>query len=279
MPYIHIKDKKSGSIDLFYEDYGAGRPIVLIHGWPLSHRAWEPQIEHLVQAGYRVIAYDRRGFGHSSKPFTGYDYNTLAADLHSVIEQLGLEKAVIAGFSMGGGEVARYIGNYGTAKLAGAMLISSVTPYMQHAESNPDGVDPAIFEGMRANVDTDRFAFITAWAKYFTSYDTNKDSISDAFLQYLWHLSLAASPVAMKGCITAFGETDFREDLAKFDIPTLVVHGDDDKICPLDVCAERTSALIPQVQLEILADAPHGLNVTHKKELNNVMCEFLADLD
>ncbi len=278
MSIIAVKTVEDKSINLFYEDYGSGRPVILIHGWPLTHRAWEPQMEALVSAGYRVIAYDRRGFGQSDKPWSGYDYDTLAADLKGLIEALDLNDAVIAGFSMGGGEVARYLGQYSAHRLSAAMLISAVTPYMLKTDDNPQGVPMKIFDDMRKNVKQDRFAFIAKWQKDFTNYSKNKDTVSEAFLDYLWQQTLAASPKAMHDCITSFGETDFRDDVKKIELPLLIVHGEDDQICPIEVCGERTAKLAPHAQFKIIKKAPHGLNITHKDQLNTEMLTFLNSL-
>ena len=274
MPHITI-DTKNEAINLHVQDVGQGDPIILIHGWPLSHQAWEPQMEALVNAGNRVITYCRRGFGHSDKPWSGYDYDTLSADLAGIINALKLEKVTLAGFSMGGGEVARYVGNYGTAKLKSIMLISSVTPFMAQADDNPDGVERSVFENMKKAIEKDRFAFIGAWRNNFINADKNKDTISQEFLDFLLYQSFQALPKAMKECVDAFGYTDFREDLKKCDVPALVIHGKADRICPAEICAEKAVTFLPQAQLELLDGAPHGLNVTHKKHMNDLMVAFL----
>ena len=278
MPHISIATADTDNLSLYYEDYGAGQPIILIHGWPLTHRAWEPQFGALVSAGYRVIAYDRRGFGASDKPWEGYDYGTLTADLHGLITALHLEKPIIAGFSMGGGEVARYIGTYGTDNLKAAMLISAVTPYMEQTEDNPNGAPAEIFDGMRNAVINDRYAFIAEWRKNFMNYGDNKETVSQELIDFLWQLSLPALPKAMHDCITAFGSTDFRDDLKKATLPVLLVHGDSDNICPAEICADRAAELLPDATYEKLKDAPHGLNITHRDELNNLMIDFIQKL-
>ena len=275
MPMIQVPTAHHATINLYYEDYGSGQPIVLIHGWPLTHRAWEGQVQHLVESGYRVISYDRRGFGQSDKPWEGYDYDTLSADLKGLIDTLELEDAIIAGFSMGGGEVARYFGQFGAHKVSSAMLISAATPFMLKTDDNPNGVDMSVLDGMRENVMNDRFAFIASWREAFMSYENNKGTISQEFLDFLWNQTLPALPKAMHDCITAFGETDFREDLSKIDVPVLVVHGTDDQICTAEACAQESMKHLKHGKLELIDRAPHGLNVTHKDELNELMTGFL----
>ncbi len=273
MPYINLKDDKKSK--LYYEDYSYGDPIILIHGWPLTHKAWEPQVEALVEAGYRVISYDRKGFGQSCKPWEGYDYDSLASDLKCLIDKLELKNVTLAGFSMGGGEVARYIGKYGTDNISKAVLISAVTPFMLNTDDNPEGLDKEVFDDMKDGVRNDRFEFISNWQKDFMSYKDNKDKVSEEFLDFLFHQTLFATPKAMIDCIESFATTDFREDLKKFDIPTLVIHGGSDQICPSEICGKRVSEFAPQVDLKIIDDAPHGLNITHTKIVNKELVNFL----
>lgn len=279
MPQIAVPSintaSNSDTITLSYQDYGSGDPIILIHGWPLHHAAWEAQFAALVEAGHRVIAYDRRGFGASEKTWNGYDYDTLATDLKGLIDTLGLSNVTIAGFSMGGGEVARYIGKFGTDKLKSAMLISAVTPFMQKTDDNPDGLEASVFTGMQEGVTKDRFAFVADWRETFMSYDNNKENVSQQVLDFLWLMTTFASPKAMLDCISAFGTTDFRDDLKKFDIPTLIIHGRDDQICPIELCGDKAAKLVGNARYEALDGAPHGLNITHQNELNNIMTDFL----
>lgn len=275
MPMIQVPSAHHSTINLYYEDYGSGQPIVLIHGWPLTHRAWEGQVQHLVESGYRVISYDRRGFGQSDKPWDGYDYDTLSADLKGLLDTLELEDAIIAGFSMGGGEVARYLGQFGAHRVSSAMLISAVTPFMLKTDDNPNGIEKSELDGFRNSVTHDRHALIGGWREAFIDYANNKDKVSPEFLDFLSHQAAAALPKAMHDCIIAFGETDFREDLQKIDIPVLVVHGKADQICPAAICAEATMEHLKHGQLELIEGAPHGLNVTHKQELNQLMTGFL----
>jgi non-heme chloroperoxidase len=274
MPHIDVTHHHS-TITLHVQDYGQGKPIILIHGWPLSHQAWEGQIMPLVEAGNRVITYCRRGFGHSDKPYTGYDYDTLAADLRGIIDALSLRDITLAGFSMGGGEVARYIKNYGTASLKSIMLIASVTPYMAKADDNPHGIEPSVLEGMKQAVLQNRFALIAEWRKHFMNADEHPEIATTELLDFLQYMTYPALPKAMIECINAFGYTDFRQDLLSCDVPALIVHGTSDRICPASICAEATAKLLPHAQLELLEGAPHGLNITHKNQLNQLMIGFL----
>lgn len=267
--------EKSKAIKLAYSDYGSGQPVILIHGWPLNKTMWEYQIEELVDAGYRVISYDRRGFGESSKPWDGYDYDTLAKDLNDLVETLKLENVVLVGFSMGGGEVARYIGNYGTSNVDKAVLVSAVTPYMLKTDDN-DAVEASVFEDMKKGISKDRAQFFKDFGKNFFNYDSLKnDRISDSMLELTWNLAMQGSRKATLDCVDSFGRTDFREDCRKFDIPTLIVHGDEDQIVPIDVSAKKAKELISNSKLEVIEDAPHGLMVTHHKKLNSVLIDFL----
>lgn len=267
--------EKSKAIKLAYSDYGSGQPIILIHGWPLNRVMWEYQVETLVDSGYRVISYDRRGFGESSKPWEGYDYDSLAIDLKDIIEALKLENIILVGFSMGGGEVARFIGNYGTSSIAKAVLVSSVTPFMLKTENN-DAVDASVFEGMKKGISEDRPQFFKDFGKNFYNYDSFKgERISEAMLQLTWNLALQGSRKATLDCIDSFGKTDFRDDCKNFDIPTLIVHGDGDQIVPLEVSAKKAKALISNSKLEVIKGAPHGLMVTHHKEFNSILLDFL----
>ncbi|MBZ9652999.1 alpha/beta fold hydrolase [Psychroflexus montanilacus] len=267
--------EKSKAIKLAYNDYGDGQPIILIHGWPLNRLMWEYQVDALVSAGYRVISYDRRGFGESSKPWSGYDYDTLAKDLKDLIETLKLEDVILVGFSMGGGEVARFIGNYGTSSVDKAVLISAVTPFMLTTEDN-EAVDVSVFKGMKDGISKDRPQFFKDFGKNFYNYDEFKgDKISNAFLDFTWNLAMQGSKKATLDCVDSFGKTDFREDCKKFDIPTLIVHGDADQIVPIDASAKKAVELIPNAELEIIKNAPHGLMVTHSEELNTSLLDFI----
>ncbi len=274
MPLITASTAPTTS--LYYLDIGEGQPVVLIHGWPLSHRMWESQINALVDAGYRCIAYDRRGFGESGRPSGGYDYDTFAADLHDLITHLDLKDLVLAGFSMGGGEVARYIGRYGTTRVAKAMLLGAVPPFLLKTSDNPDGAPQEAFDGMMAGVKQDRLGFLDAFLQNFFNTDVTYPDVSADLVPYTKSIAWIASPVGTAQCIAAFGTTDFRADLAKFDVPTLVVHGSADRIVPIDISGKKSAAMIADSRLEILDGAPHGFAATHSDALNQLMLEFLA---
>ena len=269
--------EKGSSVQLAYNDYGNGQPIILIHGWPLNFAMWEQQIAHLVDAGFRAITYDRRGFGESSKPWNGYTYNDLAIDLNDLIEGLELNNIILAGFSMGGGEVARYIGKYGTKRLSKAILISSVVPFMMKTEDNPDAVDASVFDGMKEGISKDRTGFFEEFGKNFVNLTKNEERVSQAQVNYNWYVACSASKKATLDCVDAFGKTDFRADCEKFDIPTLVVHGDDDEIVPIDVSGKKAAGIIKDAKFEIIKDAPHGLTFTHYKELNKILIDFIQN--
>jgi len=274
MPIVHATTAPATT--LHYVDVGSGQPIVLIHGWPLSHRMWESQINALVAAGYRCIAYDRRGFGDSGQPSGGYDYDTFAADLNDLMTELDLHDAVIAGFSMGGGEVARYIGRYGTSRIAKAMLLGAVPPFLLQTADNPDGAPQSLFDGMLAGVTKDRLAFLDAFFPNFYNSDANYPGVSGDLIPFSKWVAWGASPIGTQQCITAFGTTDFRADLAKFDKPTLIVHGSADRIVPIDISAKKSAPLIAGSRLEIIDGAPHGFAATHAETLNALMLDFLA---
>lgn len=276
MSYLKTSSTENGeAITLFYHDYGTGDPIILIHGWPLSHQMWEYQIEPLINAGHRVIAYDRRGFGKSDKPWSGYDYDTLAKDLNDLITVLDLSNVTIIGFSMGGGEVSRYIGTYGTSKLKKAALISSVAAFMLKTDDNPDGVPEKTFEEFKTAVHKDRLDFLKDFGDKFVNYKENKKNISESQVHFNWNIASHASPKATLDCIDSFGKTNFRADLKKFDIPTLIVHGDADQVVPIKPSAKQAVSLVKGSKLEIIKDAPHGLIFTHTEELNKLLLDFL----
>jgi len=276
MSFIETTSKEKGrNIKLFYEDYGEGKPVILIHGWPLSHRMWEYQVNAIVDAGFRCISYDRRGFGESDKPWTNYDYDSLAKDLNDIITNLSLSEVTIVGFSMGGGEVARYIGKYGTSKLSKAALISAVPPFMLKTDDNPDGLEKEVFEGFKEEIRKDRPAFLKGFGKQFVNFDKVGDRISQEMADYYWSIACKASPNATLECIDSFGLTDFRKDLEKFDIPTLVVHGDADQIVPIEISGKKSADMISNSEYHVIEEAPHGLVLTHTAEFNKILIDFL----
>ncbi|KEZ76121.1 alpha/beta fold hydrolase [Salinisphaera hydrothermalis] len=276
MGYIQVGTENTAPIELYYEDVGAGRPVVLIHGWPLSGRSWENQVRPLVEAGYRVITYDRRGFGKSSQPWSGYDYDTFAADLNTLMEKLDLHDATLVGFSMGGGEVARYLGTYGTSRIAGAVFAAAVPPYLYKTDDNPEGgLDDATIEQFEAGVTGDRLAFMEDFSSNFFSTEAGGLLVSEAARIYHRNLAWGASAKGTLDCIAAFGRTDFRADLQRIDVPTLVIHGDADAIVPLEVSGKRTAESIPDASLVVIQGGPHGINATHAEEFNQALIEFL----
>lgn len=275
MPFITNKRAKE-QVDIFYEDYGSGQPVILIHGWPLSRKSWEQQVWKIVEEGYRCISYDRRGFGTSSSPWDAYDYSALASDLHAIIEELNLEEAVIVGFSMGGGEVVRYLTDYGSGKIAKAVLISSIIPLVKQKSDNPDGVPEKELDGIIDALQNDRVGFLKEFSKGFYNYDDNKgDKVSEAQLDYDFTIASFASPRATIQTALAWMHTDFRPELKNVDVPTLIVHGDADATVPIETSAKQAAAGIKDNTFEIIKGAPHGLNITHADELNTILMSFL----
>jgi non-heme chloroperoxidase len=276
MPYVNVGKENSANIELYYEDHGSGKPIVLIHGYPLSGASWERQLPILLDAGYRVVTYDRRGFGKSSQPTTGYNYNTFAEDLHKIIAKLKLNDVTLAGFSMGGGEVARYIGKYGSKGIAKTVIISGVPPFLLKTSDNPEGVDASVFEGIEKAVAVDRYAFFTEFFKNF--YNTDQllgKGVSEQVVQASWNLAASTSATASLACVPTWHE-DFRKDLAKIDVPTLVLHGDADRILPIAAAGERTAKLIKGAEYVVVKDGPHCITWTHADEVNAELMKFLG---
>ncbi|MCC7052763.1 MAG: alpha/beta hydrolase [Gemmatimonadaceae bacterium] len=270
----HITTHSTPPVQLYFEDHGAGQPVILIHGWPLSQRMWEGQVIALVAAGFRVIAYDRRGFGESDRPATGYDYDTFANDLHDVIRTLDLKDVILAGFSMGGGEVARYLGTYGSDRIAKAMFISAVPPFLLRTPDNPSGSDLSVFEGMMAGVRADRVAFLANFFPAFFNHEPGMADFPTDAIEFAKWIAYAASPIGTHECIRAFGTTDFRADLAKITIPVLVLHGSADRIVPFEASGKLTAAAIPGSKVVLLHDAPHGMTATHGPQVSAAMVEF-----
>ncbi len=275
MPYIKVGQENSGSIELYYEDHGSGRPVVLIHGYPLSGRAWDKQVPVLLDAGHRVITYDRRGFGRSSQPTSGYDYDTFAADLNTLLDHLELRDAVLVGHSMGTGEVTRYLGRYGSARVAKAVLVSPIPPYLPQAPDNPDGVPASVFDGFTQAARADTPAWMKAFLDNFYNLDVLGGTlVSDQAYQASWNLAAGASATAAVACIQTW-TTDFRADLPNIDVPTLVVHGDADQVLPLDKTAKRLPGLIKDLQLVVVEGGPHAIAWTHADQVNTALLDFL----
>lgn len=271
MPTIESSDGAT----LHVKDIGSGHPVVLIHGWPLTGDMWEYQTVALVDAGFRVVTYDRRGFGQSAHPARGYDYDTFADDLAAVIDGCGLESAALVGFSMGGGEIARYLSRHGAAKVSKAALISSVAPYLLKTDDNPDGVPREALEDMKANVVKDRFAFLQTFAKQFYGVGLVSHPVSQGVLDWTFVLAVMASPLATRACIDAFGTTDFRPDLAAFTVPTLIVHGTSDATVPIDPTGRAAARGIPHAKFIEYDGEPHGLFATAPDRLNADLIAFL----
>jgi len=275
MPYVTVGKENGTNIDIYYEDHGSGKPIILIHGYPLSGASWEKQMPVLLNAGYRVITYDRRGFGKSSQPTAGYNYDTFAADLREVITQLKLQDVTLVGFSMGGGEIARYFGKYGSKGVSKAVFISSVPPFLLKTADNPEGVDGSVFEGIKKAVAADRYAFFTEFFKNF--YNTDQylgKRVSDDVVRASWNIAAGASATASLACVPTWLE-DFRENLKRVDLPTLVIHGDDDRIVPLAAAGQRTAKLVKGAQLVVIKGGPHCITWTHADKVNAPLLAFI----
>ncbi|MFJ1768509.1 alpha/beta fold hydrolase [Amycolatopsis sp. NPDC088138] len=276
MPRVTVGHENSASIELYYEDHGAGKPVVLIHGWPLSGRSWEAQVPALVEAGYRVITYDRRGFGRSSQPWGGYDYDTFAADLETLLTHLDLREVTLVGFSMGGGEVVRHIAAHGTGRVAKAVLAAAVPPYLYQSDDNPDGgLDDATIGQFEAGVRGDRLAFLKQFTTDFFSAN-GKLLVSEEQRAYAQEIAAFASPKGTLDCIAAFGRTDFRADVAKISVPTLVIHGDADAIVPFEVSGKRSAESLGNSELVVIKGGPHAINASHVREFNEALLAFLA---
>ncbi len=276
MATITVGQENGTDIQIYYEDHGNGQPVMLIHGYPLNGRSWEKQERVLLQAGYRVITYDRRGFGNSSQPTIGYDYDTFAADLKALLDHLALPDVVLVGFSMGTGEVTRYLGTYGSKGISKAVLMGAIPPYLLKTGLNPDGVDGSVFEGIKEAVVTDRPAYFKNFLDNFYNVDVlGGTRISDQAWQNSFNVAVAASAYAAYACVDTW-LTDFRDDLPKFDIPTLLIHGDADRILPYESTAARLPALIKDLEVVTVQGGPHNIAWTHPDVVNPALLEFLA---
>ena len=277
MPFIEIPSAdRQLPIELFYEDWGQGAPVVLIHGWPLDHQMWEYQSVYLASRGLRVIAYDRRGFGQSSKPWTGYDYDTLADDLKALLDALELQDVPLVGFSMGGGEVARYMSRHGGERVGKVAFVAAVTPYLLKTDDNPEGVDATTFQQILDGLNKDRADFLNSFGKTFYGSAALGIGVAVSAAQAQWTLQMAmpASPKATLDCVNAFAATDFRQDLAAVHVPTLVIHGDSDQTVPIAASGERTAQMLPHAQYIVYQGAPHGLHLLNKDRLNEDLLAF-----
>jgi len=275
MPTVIVGRENSGDIKIHYEDHGVGQPVVLIHGYPLSGRAWDKQVPALLEAGYRVITYDRRGFGVSSQPVTGYDYDTFAADLAALLEHLDLHDAVLVGHSMGTGEVTRYLSSYGSARAAKGVLVSPIPPFLLHTPDNPDGVPQGLFDGFVQAAQADTPAWMKGFLDNFYNADTLRGTlVSDQAWQASWNLAVTVSATAAVACIGTWA-TDFRADLPKIDVPVLVIQGDADQVLPLDRTGQRLPGLIHDAKLIVIEGGPHAIPWTHAAEINVALLDFL----
>src|SRR5437660_7331385 len=277
MPYATVGKENSGNIDLYYEDHGSGKPVVLIHGYPLSGASWEKQTVALLAAGHRVITYDRRGVGKSSQPTSGYNYDTFAEDLHKLVTQLELRDFALAGFSMGGGEVARYFGKYGSTGVSKAVFVSAVPPFLLKTPENPEGVDGTVSDGIQKAVVADRYAFFTEFFKNFYNTDLLLGKrVSEQAVQASWNVAVGSSATASLACVPTWHE-DFRKDLTRVDVSTLVIHGDADRILPISASGLRTAKLIKGARLSVVKDGPHCITWTHAEEVNRELVNFLGE--
>ncbi len=276
MKFIKSKDAASGeAVKLAYFDYGHGKPVVLIHGWPLCKEQWEYQLDALVGAGLRVIGYDRRGFGKSDMPWSGYDYDTMTADLKAVLDELDLHDVTLVGFSMGGGEVARYFARYGGERVSKAVLISSIVPFLAQTDDNPDGVPQDKLQQMGEQAKEDRIGFLDTFGKQFFGVNLVNHPVSTPLLEYYRMLASMASPKATMDCMKAFAYTDFRSDATMISVPTLIIHGDSDKTVPIETSGKHAAELIPNNQYVVYEGAPHGLFYTERERLNQDLISFI----
>jgi non-heme chloroperoxidase len=276
MPHIKVGQENSGAVDLYFEDHGSGRPVVLIHGYPLSGRAWDRQVPVLLADGFRVITYDRRGFGKSSHPATGYDYDTFAADLRALVTTLDLYDVTLVGHSMGTGEVTRYVGRFGSERIASGVLVSPLPPFLLQTADNPDGVPKSVFDGFIQAARQDTPAWMKGFLDTFYNVDKLRGSlVSDQAYQASWNLAATASAIAAVACISTW-ETDFRADLADIDVPMLAIHGTDDDVLPFAKTTARLPEMIKDLEVVEIDDGPHAIAWTHADEVNSSLQKFLA---
>lgn len=275
MPFINSIQNNEEPVKIYYEDLGKGKPVVFIHGWPLSGSMWEYQVTQLPQQGLRCIVYDRRGFGKSDRPFSSYDYDTLAGDLKSLLDELDLSDVTLVGFSMGGGEIAKYFSLYGGARVSKVVLVSAVVPYMLQTDSNPDGVPQEIFDTMLKGMVDDRPSFLESFNKDFYGAGLLNHPVSEAYLNSALNKAMDASPIATIACAKSFSSTDFRQDVLKINVPTLIIHGDQDKTVPMKATGEQTAKLISGAVFKVYEGAPHGLWFTEKERLNQDLVDFI----
>ena len=274
--YIKVGQENSTPIEVYYEDHGSGSPVVLLHGWPLSGASWEKQTAALLAAGHRVITIDRRGFGRSSKPAVGYNYDTLAADLDAVLSTLNLTDVSLVGFSMGTGEVTRYISKYGTKRVRKAVLIGTIGPYLVKSAANPDGVDQSVFEDLRAGLKADRPAQVMDFLRNFYAYDVlGGKLVSERVLEDNWNVAAGASAIGTLASVDAWLE-DFRPDLPRNTVPTLILHGDSDRMLPPDGTSRKQAKMLKNARLVELKGGPHGVLWTHAEQINSELVKFLA---
>jgi len=277
MEFLKINKGAENEVKIHYQDCGKGRPVLLIHGWPLSHEMWEYQVEDLIKAGNRVITYDRRGFGQSSQPYGDYTYDTLAEDLKALMDYLDLQDVTLVGFSMGGGEVIRYFTNYGGARVSKIVLVSSIIPYMLKTNDNPEGVDGSVFEGMAEKMKGDRIGFLESFGKQFFGINLVSKPVSTPLLEYYRMLASFGSPKATLECAKAFAYTDFRNEVRSINVPTLIIHGTEDKTVPIEASSDRTANLIKGSRFIKYDGAPHGLFYTDREKLNKDLITFIEE--
>jgi non-heme chloroperoxidase len=276
MPYVKVGQENSGSVELYYEDHGSGTPVVLIHGYPLSGRAWDKQLPALLEDGRRVIMYDRRGFGKSSQPVSGYEYDTFAADLHALMETLDLRDATLVGHSMGTGEVTRYLGRYGSARVAKGVLVSPIPPFLLQTADNPEGVPASVFDGFVQSARDDQAAWMKGFLDTFFNIDKFRGTlVSDQYYQACFNVAVTASATATVACIPTW-ETDFRADLPTIDVPMLVIQGDDDNVLPYPKTGARLPGMIGNLQVDVIEGGPHAICWTHADQVNAALLKFMA---